>query len=301
MKANQADFAVRTMAQVLKVSTSGFYDWLDRPACAREQANQTLLVAIHEIYKMSDSTYGAPRIKAQLDHLGNKAGFNRVARLMKGAKLRGVSRRRGFVVTTNADHFAKPAVDLVKRQFTATAPNQLWVADMTYIPTWEGFTYLATVLDVFSRKIVGWAFSHSMTADIVLAALNMALLTRKPGSVIHHSDHGSQYTSIAFTDRCIQMKVTPSMGTVGDAYDNAMAESFFATLECELINRRAWKTKRQAETEIFVWIESWYNPRRLHSSIGYQSPNNFERLYAIEQVTINVRKLAEQAVLSQNN
>jgi putative transposase len=192
MKANQAKFAVRTMARVLNVSASGYYDWLDRPMCKREQANVAMLQVIRHIHQLSDETYGAPRIKAQLIHEGQQVGRNRIARLMHLAHIAGVSRRRSNTVTTHADQRAKPALDLVKRQFKASRPNQLWVADMTYIPTWEGFTYLATVLDVFSRKIVGWAFSNAMTTQIVLAALNMALLTRKPASVIHHSDQGSQ-------------------------------------------------------------------------------------------------------------
>ena len=151
---------------------------------------------------------------------------------------------------------------------------------MTYIPTWQGFVYLAVVTDVFSRKVVGWAFGEQMTADLVIAALNMALLTRKPESVIHHSDQGSQYTSIAFGQRCKAMGVRPSMGSVGDAYDNAMAESFFASLECELIDRRVWQTKTQARLDVFTWIEGWYNPRRRHSGVGQMSPNNFERKHA---------------------
>jgi putative transposase len=162
----------------------------------------------------------------------------------------------------------RPAPDLVKRQFVATDINQLWVADMTYIPTWAGFLYLAVVTDVYSRKVVGWAFGVRMTADLVISALNMALITRKPESVIHHSDQGSQYTSVAFGQRCQQMNVRPSMGTVGDAYDNAMAESFFATLECELIDRRVWKTQTQARLAVFTWIEAWYNPHRRHSSLA---------------------------------
>jgi putative transposase len=251
MKANQADFAVRTMAQVLNVSASGFYDWLDRPISARAHANVQLLQSIREIHTMSDATYGVPRVKDQLTHQGCGASFNRIARLMRKANLRGVSRRRGYVVTTNPDHLMKPAVDLVKRIFKASEPNQLWVADLTYIPTWEGFTYLATVLDVFSRKIVGWSFSNSMHASIVVSALDMAILTRKPEQVIHHSDQGSIYTSIAFTERCDQLKVTPSMGTVGDAYDNAMAESLFATLECELIDRRIWKKNKRKAKSLF--------------------------------------------------
>ena len=155
--------------------------------------------------------------------------------------------------------------------------NQLWVADMIYIPTWIGFVYLAMVIDVYSRKVVGWASGERMTADLVILALNMAHVTRKPQSVIHHSDQGSQYTSIAFGNRCKVMGVRPSMGTVGDAYDNAMAKRFFASLECELIARRTWKTKTKARLAVFTWIKSWYNSRRRHSGLNYQSPNNFER------------------------
>lgn len=182
-------------------------------------------------------------------------------------------------MTTQRDRLAKAAPDLVRRQFKATSINQLWVADMTYVPTWAGFLYLAVVVDVYSRKVVGWAFGERMTSDLVSAALNMALHTRRPESVIHHSDQGSQYTSVAFGKRCEEMGVKPSMGTVGDAYDNAMAESFFATLEFELINRRSWKTKTEARLAIFTWIESWYNPHRRHSGIGQRSPNNFERSF----------------------
>ena len=167
---------------------------------------------------------------------------------------------------------------MVKRQFVATDVNQLWVADMTYVPTWAGFLYLAVVTDVYSRKVVGWAFGINMTADLVIAALNMALLTRKPDSVIHHSDQGSQYTSVAFGKRCKKMGVRPSTGTVSDAYDNAMAESFFATLEGELIDRRIWKTHTKARLAIFTWIEAWYNLHRRHSSLGQISPIDFERL-----------------------
>jgi putative transposase len=175
-------------------------------------------------------------------------------------------------VTTRRDERQRPAPDLVKREFIAAGPNELWVADMTYVPTWAGFIFLAVVLDVWSRRIVGWAIGEQMTADLVLAALNMALHQRKPDSVIHHSDQGSQYTSIAFGERCEKMGVRPSMGTVGDAYDNAMAESFFATLECELIDRRSWQTKTEARLALFTYIEGWYNPRRRHSALGQVSP-----------------------------
>ena len=232
---------------------------------------------IRQIHAMSDCTYGRARMQAELRDMGICVNHKRIERLMKLANLQGVSRRRGYVVTTQRDRHAKAAPDLVKRQFTATGIDQLWVADMTYVPTWAGFLYLAVVVDVYSRKVVGWAFGERMTSDLVIAALNMALYTRPPKSVIHHSDQGSQYTSVAFGKRCEEMGVKPSMGTVGDAYDNAMAESFFATLECELINRRSWKTKTEARLAIFTWIESWYNPHRRHSSIGLRSPNNFER------------------------
>ena len=154
---------------------------------------------------------------------------------------------------------------------------------MTYLPTWAGFIYLAVVIDVYSRKVVGWAFSEQMTSDLVIAALNMAITTRRPSSVIHHPDQGSQYTSLGFGKRCAEMGVKPSMGTVGDAYDNAMAESFFASLECELINRRSWQTKSQARLAVFTWIESWYNPLRRHSGINYKSPNNFEKALTMKK------------------
>lgn len=238
------------MCRVLGVSPSGYYDWRRRAPSARATANAVLSEAIRQIHKDSDETYGMPRVHAELRDIGQVASKKRVACLMRKAGIRGVSRRRSFTVTTERNHRQRPAPDLVKRQFHAAAPNQLWVADMTYIPTWTGFLYLAVVIDAFSRKVVGWAMGERMTSELVLAALNMALHIRKPTSVIHHSDQGSQYTSIAFGNRCKEMGVRPSMGTVGDAYDNAMAESFFASLECELINRRSWKTQAQARTAL---------------------------------------------------
>jgi putative transposase len=265
------------MCRTLKVSASGFYAWRGRAPCQRAQANAALIVQIRQAFAASDETYGMPRIRAELQEAGVVASRKRIARLMRQAQIRGVSRRRSFCVTTERDVRHRPAPDLVNRQFVAPGLNQLWVADMTYIPTWAGFVYLSVVIDVYSRKVVGWAFGERMTCDLVILALNMALMTRKPGSVIHHSDQGSQYTSIAFGSRCKQMGVRPSMGTVGDAYDNAMAESFFASLECELIARRSWRTKTEARLAVFTWIESWYNPRRRHSGLNYYSPNNFER------------------------
>ena len=265
------------MCNALRVSKSGFYDWHQRAPSARAAANAGLLDSIKAAHAMSDQTYGMPRIRAELADAGVRASRKRIAALMRTNSIQGVSRRRGYCLTTQRNPKDRPAPDLVKRQFVATDVNQLWVADMTYVPTWAGFLYLAVVTDVYSRKVVGWAFGANMTADLVLAALNMALFTRKPESVIHHSDQGSQYTSVAFGKRCAEMGVRPSMGTVGDAYDNAMAESFFATLECELIDRRTWKTHTEARLAIFTWIESWYNPHRRHSSLGQISPINFER------------------------
>ena len=272
------------MCETLQVSKSGYYDWVDRAPSARQQANEALAVQIQATFNASDDTYGMLRVRAQLRDEGVVASRKRVARLMRHNHWRGVSRRRSYCVTTQRDPRQRPAPDLVNRQFVASDINQLWVADMTYLPTWAGFLYLAAVTDVFSRKVVGWAFGVRMTADLVTQALDMALMTRKPQSVIHHSDQGSQYTSIEFGNRCKQMGVRPSMGSVGDAYDNAMAESFFATLECELIDRRVWKTQTEARLAVFTWIEGWYNPRRLHSALGYMSPINFERKHETERL-----------------
>ncbi len=265
------------MCQVLNVSASGFYAWQKRPPSRRALADAVLTERIRAIHAASDGNYGSPNIHAELRDEGTRVGCKRVARLMRAAGIRGVSRRRGFIVTTQRDPKRPAAPDLVKRQFSAAGPNQLWVADMTYVPTWGGFIYLAIVLDVWSRRIVGWAIGEQMSADLVLAALNMAITQRRPSNVIHHSDHGSQYTSVAFGQRCIQMGVRPSMGSVGDAYDNAMAESFFASLECELIDRHSFPTKAAARLALFTYIEGWYNPRRRHSALGHISPINFER------------------------
>ena len=280
MQANQADLPIRTMARVLSVSSSGYHDWLSRQPCARDQANAELLQRIKAIHQMSDATYGVPRMVAQLARDGVIVNKKRVERLMRQACLKGVSRRRGWCVTTRRDRQAGLASDLVNRRFAADAPNRLWVADMTYLPRWSGFAYLAVVIDVYSRKVVGWAFGTRMTADLVVQALEMAAFTRKPQGVIHHSDQGSQYTSTVFGKRCEEMGVRLSMGSVGDAYDNAMAESFFASLECELVNRRSWKSQTEARHAVFAWIEGWYNPHRLHSALGYLAPNEFEQIHA---------------------
>jgi len=283
VNANQASFPVRKLCQVLKVSPSGFYAWQKRAPSRRALEDAVLTERIRAIHAASDGTYGSPNIHAELRDEGTRVGCKRVARLMRAAHLRGVSRRRGFVVTTRRDPKQRSAPDLVKRQFTAQAPNQLWVADMTYVPTWAGFIYLAIVLDVWSRRVVGWSIGEQMSADLVLSALNMAITQRRPTDVIHHSDQGSQYTSLALGQRCAKLGVRLSMGSVGDAYDNAMAESFFASLECELIDRRSFQTKAEARLALFTYIEGWYNPRRRHSALGRISPINFERSHTQHQ------------------
>jgi putative transposase len=267
------------MCRVLGVSPGGYYARQKRPPSARAQADSQLSLRIVEIHRRSHATYGAPRIHAELAAQGIHVGRKRVARLMTAATLRGESRRK-WLTTTVRDPQARPAPDLVERNFTSAAPNQLWVADITYIPTWTGFLYLAVVLDVFSRRIVGWAMETSLRVELVLQALNMALQQRRPTSVIHHSDQGSQYTSLAFGRRCDHAGVRPSMGSVGDCFDNAMCESFFATLECELLNRRNFKNPAEARSTIFEFIEGWYNPHRRHSGLDYLSPIEYERNHA---------------------
>lgn len=238
--------------------------------------NAVLIENIRAIHAASDATYRRARIRAELIEQGVQVSNKRVARLMRVARIRGVSRRRGFVVTTQRDASQSRAPDLVRRRFAKTAANELWVADMTYVPTWAGFIYLAVVIDAWSRRIVGWSIGEHMRAELVLAALNMAIATRRPENVIHHSDQRSQYASLAFGKRGQDMGVRLSMGTVGDAYGNAMAESFFASLECELLDRRTFKRKTEARLAVFTWIEAWYNPRRRHSALGYLSPVKFE-------------------------
>lgn len=204
---------------------------------------------------------------------------------MQAADLCGVT-PQCFVRTTIVDPTTGRAVDLVERQFAAAGPDCLWVADITYIPTWYGFLYLAVVLDVWSRRIVGWAMETHLRTELVMSALNMALMQRRPQGVIHHSERGCQYTSYAFGKRCREMGVMPSMGSVGDAYDNAMAESFFATLERELLNRRRFKTQTEARMAVFEWLEGWYNPHRRHSSLGYLLSVNYERRLLTRETAI---------------
>ena len=277
MSENRARYPIAVMCRILGVSPSGYYAWVKRPASARSLMDAALTAAIRTAHAGSKGTYGAPRLRIDLAEAGIRVSRKRVARLMRNAGLSGVSRRKSTVTTVRGG--ARQAPDLVDRNFTADQPNMLWVADITYIPTWAGFLYLAVVLDAFSRRIVGWSMATTLHMQVVLDALNMALWQRRPNGVIHHSDHGSQYTSIEFGKRCREAGVRPSMGSVGDAYDNAMAESFFATLECELLDRYRFKTQAEARMAVFEFIEGFYNPRRRHSSIRYLSPIDYERLH----------------------
>jgi len=255
--------------------TSGYYAWLKRAPSKRAREDAILSDRIRDIHLRSRNTYGAPRVHEELRDEGVRVGRKRVARLMRAAGLQGVSRRKR-VRTTVRKPGEPPAPDLVERDFTADRPDQLWVADITYIRTWVGFLYLAVVVDAFSRRVVGWAMANHLRTELVLDALEMAIHQRKPLSVIHHSDRGSQYTSLAFGKRCREARVRPSMGSVGDAYDNALCESFFATLECELLDRHTFRSRDEARRAVFEFIEGWYNPHRRHSSIGYRSPIRYE-------------------------
>ena len=279
MRAYQAEFSTTLMCKTLGVTTSGFYAWQSRAPSEHRRADLLFGDRIEAIFKSSRSTYGRPRIQAELRDAGIAISNRRAARLMRERNIYGASRRKWTITTVRNPH-ARPAPDLVDRKFTAERPDQLWVADITYIPTWSGFLYLAVVLDACSRRVVGWAMANHLRTELVLDALNMAIFRRRPASVIHHSDQGTQYTSIAFGQRCKEAGVRPSMGSVGDCYDNAMCESYNATLECELLVRNRFKTLREAETAVFDFIEGWYNTHRRHSSIGYLSPREFERRMA---------------------
>ena len=278
MKAHRARFPLAAMCRMPGLSPGGYYGWLRRPPSARARRDAELKVGILAKWIESGETYGCPRIHAALRADGERVGRKRAARLMRELGIEGVTRRRFRRGTTKRDARARPAPDLVNRDFTAKGPDQLWLADITQVRTWAGWLYLAVVLDAWSRRIVGWAMAPRMPAELVGDALTMAITRRQPeGPVIHHSDQGSQYTSLTFGRRCRKAGVARSMGSVGDAYDNAMCESFFATLECELLDRRSFRTVAEARREVFSFIEGFYNTRRLHSALGYQSPANFEK------------------------
>ncbi len=270
---------------MLEVSRSGYYDWCSRPDSPRHQENELLLKHIKQIHADSRETYGSPRVHAELTlGLGLPVNLKRVARLMRQAGIQGLYRRRRRGCTIR-DPGAQPSSDLVNRNFTVTEPNRLWVTDITEHPTKEGRVYCAAVMDAYSRLIVGWSIAEHMRTELVTDALGMAILRRHPDKqssdkrTILHSDHGSQYTSWAFGQRLRATGLLASMGTVGDCYDNAMMESFWGTMQLELLDTKEWQTRDELATAIFEWIECWYNPKRRHSSVRMHSPATFETLH----------------------
>ena len=267
------------MAEVLAVSVSGFYDWLRRSTSKRAQEDETLTEEVIKFHCGSRCTYGSPRIHRDLKSAGYKVGRKRVARLMRAAGLRGKTKRK-YKTTTNSNHQRPKAKNLVKQNFSAIAPNALWASDITYIATAEGWLYLAVTLDLFSRKVVGWAFSERLTDDLTRSALKMATRQRSAlAGLLHHSDQGSQYASYAFRSELSANGIVQSMSGRGNAYDNAVVESFFATLKTEEVDNNVYKTRQQAKTSIFSYIEGFYNSKRRHSSLNYLSPNDFERVH----------------------
>ena len=266
---------------MLNVSRSGYYEWLTRLDSPRAQENTLLLKHIEKVHSESRGTYGAPRVHAELVlGLGLPVNLKRVARLMRQAGIQGLYRRRRHGCTVR-DPDAQPSTDLVNRQFTVDAPNVLWITDITEHPTREGKLYCAAVMDAFSRLIIGWSIADHMRTELVTDALGMAIVRRRSGndspnkSTILHSDHGSQFTSWAFGQRLRAAGLLASMGTVGDCYDNAMMESFWGTMQLELLDSKTWNTREDLASAVFEWIECWYNPKRRHSSIGMHSPITF--------------------------
>ena len=275
--AEKASYRVSLMCELLGVSRSGFYAWQRRPMCERAREDQRLLELIRSIHGEARGVYGVRRIHAELRLAHEiRVSRKRVERLMRQAGISGLVRRRPGHTTIRVPG-VRVATDLVERDFNPKAPNRLWVADITYLPTWEGWLYLAAVQDAYSRAIVGWSMGPNMRAELVVDALEMALARRRPEpGLIHHSDHGSQYVSLIFGHTARQAEIAISMGATGSAYDNALAETFFATLKKELVNRRSWPTRRELMSALFDYIETFYNHRRRHSTLGYLSPRQYE-------------------------
>lgn len=280
------------MCKVLEVSVSGFYDWRERPTSERAKKDNELTEQIVMFHCGSHCTYGSPRIYKDLKAAGYTVGENRVARLMKLQGIKGKAKRK-YKTTTTSQHQRPKADNLVKRNFTVTEPNKLWLSDITYIATLEGWLYLAVILDAFSRKVIGWAFSDRLTDTLVLTALAMAKQQRNiTADLILHSDQGSQYASLDFIQSLQDAHITQSMSGKGNCYDNALAESYFATLKTEEVADTPYLTRQQAITSIFKYIETFYNPKRRHSALNYLSPNNFETLYYTYLTEVHLPKVA---------
>jgi putative transposase len=276
MGAHVGEYQVKRMCRVLGVARSGYYAWRRRSPSWREQANQALMALIRAEHRASRQTYGSPRIQVALRRKGVACGRHRVAHLMRQAGLCARPRRKGHPVTTQRQPGVVPAPNRLNQDFSAPAPNRKWVSDITYIETGQGWLYLAVVLDLFSRRVIGWAMSETMDTTLVKAALRMALLGRRPeAGLLHHSDQGSQYTSAAYLSCLAAARSQLSMSRVGNCYDNAVMESFFGTLKTECVTG-PFHTRTQARTTIFEYMEVWYNRQRLHSTLGYFSPVDFE-------------------------
>ena len=270
---------MRALCRVLGVSSSGFYAWRSRSASAREVANVTLLEEIRSIHRESFATYGSPRVHAELRFRGQCVGVNRVARLMRENAISAVVRRR-FRRTTDSSHGLPVAPNRLDRRFEAERPDQAWVTDITYVWTQEGWLYLAVVIDLFSRRVVGWSMDETMKTDLVVRALGMALGHRVPEhELVHHSDRGSQYASYRYQKLLEAHGIICSMSRRGECLDNAVAESFFGTLKIELIHRRRWPDRASARSAIHDYVEVFYNRKRRHSTLGYLSPAEFEDQY----------------------
>lgn len=278
IEAERARHSVPMLCRLLGVSRSGYYAWRNRPPSERARFDAVLSEKIETIHRSSRATYGSPRVHAELRAIGIRCGKKRVARLMRRAKLQGSLRGRKMR-TTHRRALQQVAPDLVGRNFAAGGPDRLWVADITYVRSGEGFVYLAFILDACSRRVVGWSMATHLRTELVVDALQMAIARRKPApGLVHHSDRGVQYTSLSFGKRLEDEGLVPSMGRVGSAYDNALAESFVATLKTELLYRASWPTRQAARTAIFEYIEGFYNTRRRHSSLGYLSPVEYEEV-----------------------
>lgn len=263
---------------MLTVSSSGYYAWCGRPISPREQANRALVATIRQVHAESLATYGSPRIHRELCERGQPCSRKRVERLMRQHQIHGKCKRRRRIITTDANHRWPVAANHLHQNFVASAPDQKWCADITYIATAQGWLYLACILDLFSRKIVGWAMDTTMTTTLVTAALEMALRQRQPpAGLVHHSDRGSQYASLLYQTQLAAHHLTVSMSRTGNCYDNAVIESFWATLKTERTADQIYRTHDEARADIFLFIEGFYNRRRRHSSLDYRSPDEFER------------------------
>lgn len=296
-------FGVEPILRVLNIAPSTYYDWIARDADPgeREVTDRGLLTEIVDIHDRSGHTYGSPRVHATLARRGIRVGRKRVERLMREHHLQGAFLRRGWRGgSTKQNPKAEPAPDLVNRNFTAPGPNRLWVADATRIVTGQGVLWLAAVRDAFSNRIVGWKTSDRCNTDLVLAALEYGIWSRdvRDGQLIHHSDRGSTYTAIRFTERLTDNGILPSMGSVGDSYDNALMENFFSTLKIELVYRTSWRTRDEAENAIFTYIDGWYNRERIQKDLHWQSPDEYEATWYAKTIdtTDPVNTTLEQAV-----